>query len=68
MARRGKEAFLLNLWVCPDTPEISGQPRWRGSIEDLATKQRLYFSGLNDLVAYLSARIGGAGRPAENDR
>ncbi len=52
MSRR-KDAFLVNLWreLGRDDP---GHADWRGSVEHLASRRRLYFTGITDLVAFLS--------------
>jgi hypothetical protein len=66
MARR-KDTFVVNLWLEPDE---TGQPRgadWRGSVEHLTTRRRLYFSDLVELVAFLAAHAT-APRPEDGDR
>ena len=53
MARR-KDAFLVNLWFEPDG---TGEPRgadWRGSVEHLTTRRRLYFTDVVQLVTFLA--------------
>jgi hypothetical protein len=67
MARR-KDAFLVNLWFERNGP---GEPRaadWRGSVEHLTTRRRLYFTDIVELVTFLAgytapphAEDGGAG-------
>jgi hypothetical protein len=52
MARR-KDAFLVNLWRELRRDE-SGHAEWRGSVEHLASRRRLYFTGITDLVTFLS--------------
>ena len=53
MGRR-KDVFLVNLWREGDG---QGQPRaadWRGSVEHVHSRRRLYFTDLIDLVTFLA--------------
>jgi hypothetical protein len=60
---RRKDAFLVNLWVESEEGQTLGNPRWRGSVEHLATRRRLYFNDLTELVAILATST----RPQEAD-
>ncbi len=57
MSRR-KDAFLVNLWFEAEDEEAPGARRWRGSVELLSTRERLYFSDLTELVAFLATSTG----------
>ncbi len=57
MSRR-KYAFLVNLWFEAEDEEAPGARRWRGSVERLSTRQRLYFNDLTELVAFLATSTG----------
>jgi hypothetical protein len=56
-------AYLLRLWqVASD-----GAPAWRASLEDPRTGERLGFGSLEQLVAFLHALTGEAGREPDAD-
>ena len=47
-------AYLLRLWQIQD----NGQIDWRASLENAHTGEKLAFAHLDELVAFLRARIG----------
>jgi hypothetical protein len=54
MARR-KETFIVKLWIDSDGGGTGTQRSGcRGSVEHLATRRRLYFSEVVELVEFLS--------------
>ncbi len=67
MAPRRKHAFVLYLWVEGEPDRDQGEPAWRGSIEHLPTKRRLYFSVLTDLMRFLSRHIDETSARATSD-
>lgn len=46
-------AYMLRLW---QSGSQGGNPLWRASLEDPATGERLSFSDINTLFAFLSER------------
>jgi len=48
------QTYLLRLW-CVDDGE---KARWRASLQDVRTGQRLSFAGLDEAYAYLQREIG----------
>lgn len=56
MGKRGKDSFLVTLWIEADD---AAPFAWRGSVEHLATKRRLYFSDPNELIVFLTRHIVG---------
>lgn len=57
MGKRGKDSFLVTLWIEADGTESAPLIPWRGSVEHLATKRRLYFSNPNELIGFLTHHI-----------
>jgi hypothetical protein len=53
MARR-KESFIVKLWIDSDAATGAQRAGCRGSVEHLATRRRLYFSEVVELVEFLS--------------
>lgn len=51
---RHKDAFLVNLWFEPNAPGERRADGWRGSVEHLSTRRRLYFSDIIELVTFLA--------------
>lgn len=51
---RFKDAFLVNLWFETTSDGDAAGSGWRGSVEHLASRRRLYFTALGDLVSFLS--------------
>jgi len=49
--------FVVRLWSEAAPDRATG---WRGSIEHIASSQRLYFSTLADLNDFITLRIGSA--------
>jgi hypothetical protein len=47
-------SYLLRLW----RSEWNGQPTWRASLESTRDGQRLEFTNLEALIAFLIARFG----------
>ena len=59
MGRR-KDVFLVNLWR---EGAGQGQPRaadWRGSVEHVQSRRRLYFTDLIELVTFLTGYTNAA--------
>ena len=71
MSRRGQHAFLLKFWLEDTEPDgdWGAQPAWRGSIEHIESKRRLYFNGLSAVRGFLREHLYGArARTRTNDR
>jgi len=66
MAARSKDSFLVTLWTEEHDPETGAARPWRGSVEHLATKRRLYFSAPSELVGFLGSHIRKAGARADD--
>ena len=54
MGRR-KDVFLVNVWRDGGALGYARDAEWRGSVEHIHTRRRLYFTDLIDLVAFLAA-------------
>ena len=52
MAARRKDVFLVNLWREGDGHKLPSAD-WRGSVEHVHSRRRLYFTDLIDLVTFL---------------
>ena len=59
MARR-KDVFLVNVWWDGGSTGYSRDAEWRGSVEHIHTRRRLYFTDLVELVAFLAAYTNAA--------
>lgn len=59
MRKRGKDSFLVTLWTDADDARSAAAFSWRGSVEHLATKRRLYFSDPNELIVFLTRHLIG---------
>ncbi len=46
-----EHAFLVRTWC--ETGETNASAQWRGSVEHLPTKKRLYFRDFADLCAFI---------------
>lgn len=57
MRKRGKDSFLVTLWIEADGTQSAPLVPWRGSVEHLGTKARLYFSDPNELIGFLTRHI-----------
>lgn len=57
MGKRGKDSFLITLWIEADGAEPAVVFPWRGSVEHLGTKVRLYFSDPNELIGFLTRHL-----------
>ena len=63
-AKRIDHVFMVRLWS--ETSEGLLQPDWRGVVEHAASGQKLYFTSLDDLIAFLTAQLGTSiGPPAD---
>lgn len=51
-----KHAFVVHLWFDDENGDTNRN--WRGSIEALPTRQRLYFSEIGELIGFLTSWIG----------
>lgn len=72
VGRSGKDSFLVTLWSETDEARAPAESPWRGSVEHLPTKHRLYFSDPSELIAFLrrhsaggegASSVSGTGRP-----
>jgi hypothetical protein len=61
MAARGKDSFLVRLWTEGGHADTEAAPAWRGSVEHLSSKRRLYFSAPSELIGFLGSHIQKAG-------
>ena len=61
MAVRGKDSFLVTLWSEGRGAGTDAALAWRGSVEHLSTKRRLYFSAPSELIGFLGSHIQNAG-------
>lgn len=59
MARR-KDVFLVNVWRDGESLGYAHAGAWRGSVEHVHTRRRLYFTDLVDLVTFLTAYTSAA--------
>jgi hypothetical protein len=53
MGRR-KDVFLVNLWRDGGGYDQPAAADWRGSVEHVHSRRRLYFTDLIELVAFLA--------------
>ena len=60
--KRIQHLFLVRLWA--ETTEDMLQPSWRGMVEHTASGQKLYFTTLDDLMAFLAAQLEASIRPS----
>lgn len=64
MGSSGKASFLVTIWS--EAAEGDAElPLWRGSVEHLASRRRLYFSSPNDLIGFLVCQIQRRGSRAQ---
>jgi len=62
MPGRSKDSFLVTLWTeARDAVGTDAASGWRGSVEHLSTKRRLYFSAPSELIGFLSSHLQRAG-------
>lgn len=52
----------MTLWSEPNEGEDEGSPLWRGSVEHLTSRRRLYFSGPNELIGFIAGYAVGASK------
>jgi hypothetical protein len=57
---RVEHLFIVRMWREPGTPHTT----WRGSVEHTETKERVYFSSLVALTAFVETCLAGAPPPA----
>jgi hypothetical protein len=55
-----KEAFLVNFWSESGDDGNGRSEAWRGSVVQLKTQERRYFSNVIELIAFLTAHAGNA--------
>jgi hypothetical protein len=55
---RRKYAFIVKLWFEAADEETPDSRGWRGSVENLGTRRRLYFSEIAELVNFLATWTG----------
>lgn len=67
MSKRGKDSFLVTLWTDADDAGSVAAFSWRGSVEHLATKRRLYFSDPNELILFLTRHLVGVHASSSED-
>jgi hypothetical protein len=61
------QSFLLRVWE--ERCDKDGQDQvWRGSLEEVQSGKRMYFSTLLELCAFLGSRTGMASPPPGRDR
>jgi len=51
---RPQHLFIVRLWS--DDPSPS-RTRWRGSVEHVASKQKIYFTSLGDLQDFIALHL-----------
>jgi len=61
MVGRRKDSFLVTLWTEGRDAGTDAVPAWRGSVEHLSTKRRLYFSAPSELIGFLGSHVQKAG-------
>ena len=68
MGTSGKDSFLVTLWSESSEGDSECLPLWRGSVEHLTSKRRLYFTGPNELISFIARyakRASKPGKPSE---
>jgi hypothetical protein len=71
-ARRPQHTFIVRLWAESATgtavpaPAVAAAARWRGSVEQVPSAQRLYFTSLDDLIDFLIFQSGWNQEPEHN--
>jgi hypothetical protein len=53
---RSQHLFIVRVWCEPSNEEPPGQ--WRGSVEHVASGQRIYFASMNDLTQFITSQTG----------
>jgi hypothetical protein len=66
MAGRGRDSFLVTLWTEGTDDGSNAAPAWRGSVEHLSTRRRLYFSAPSELIGFLGSQMKKAGTRADD--
>ena len=66
MDRRGKDSFLVTLWTDGSYTDGGVAAGWRGSVEHLATRRRLYFSAPSELIGFLGNQVRESGARADD--
>jgi hypothetical protein len=54
--KRIDHVFMVRLWSETATGRLP--PDWRGVVEHAASGQKLYFTSLDDLIAFLTEHLG----------
>jgi hypothetical protein len=60
---RVEHLFIVRMWREPGTPPTT----WRGSVEHTETKERVYFSSLVALTAFVETCLAGASLPVREE-
>ncbi len=45
-------AFIIRIWIDPDAPDAAA-PQWHGVIEQVGSREHLYFSDLHGITRYI---------------
>jgi hypothetical protein len=61
-SERSQHLFLVHIWQEPGEEAASG---WRGSVEHVPSRQRMYFKSLRDLNDFILLRLGSLAAPAD---
>jgi len=67
MGSSAKHSFLVTLWSEPRERDPDESRPWRGSVEHLGSKRRLYFTGPNELVSFIARYAKGDKQGKRND-
>lgn len=62
--KRIHHTFIVRIWTEPTTSVQL--PQWRGMVEHAATRQRLYFTSMNDMNDFVNSRLESAPEPPDN--
>lgn len=62
---RPQHLFILRFWAASHDP---AQPHWRGSIEQVPSGQKFYFTALSDLVDFIVLRLAAPANTAEKGK
>ena len=56
-------SFIVKIWVEPESQQ-TGASRWHGHITHVATNERRYLKGLNDIGRFIPLYVADVGREA----
>jgi hypothetical protein len=51
-----QHTFIVRIWA--ETAMGAAPLQWRGMVEHIASRQRLYFTSMNDLNDFINSRLG----------